>query len=137
MVVCSQSQDGGVTTHSHRPSRHRSPTANTNRAEMDDSAHSYGLDDTPGTAAEADTSDLCYTSLFSNGSTEHVKPDDETDNIDPKISATLEQLSNKIVRVRDLIKTEQKLRDGKRFAFLYDFQLAGTIASLIALLKAK
>ncbi|XP_063910108.1 transmembrane and coiled-coil domains protein 2 isoform X2 [Zophobas morio] len=106
-----KSQDGGVTTHSHRPSRHRSPTANTNRAEMDDSAHSYGLDDTPGTAAEADTSDLCYTSLFSNGSTEHVKPDDETDNIDPKISATLEQLSNKIVRVRDLIKTEQKLRD--------------------------
>ncbi|XP_068918104.1 transmembrane and coiled-coil domains protein 2 isoform X7 [Tenebrio molitor] len=106
-----KSQDGGVTTHSHRPSRHRSPTTSTNRTDMEDAAaHSFNLDDTTGTA-ETDNSDLCYTSYYSNGSTEHVKQDDETDNIDPKISATLEQLSNKIVRVRDLIKTEQKMRD--------------------------
>lgn len=76
---------------------------------MEDGSHVY-LDDS--TAVEADNSDI-YSSFFSNGSTEHVKQDDETDNIDPKISATLEQLSNKIIRVRDLIKTEQKLRDGK------------------------
>jgi hypothetical protein len=112
-VVPFQSQDGGVTTHSHRPSRHRSPTTSTNRTDMEDAAaHSFNLDDTTGTA-ETDNSDLCYTSYYSNGSTEHVKQDDETDNIDPKISATLEQLSNKIVRVRDLIKTEQKMRDGE------------------------
>jgi hypothetical protein len=112
-VVLFQSQDGGVTTHSHRPSRHRSPTTSTNRTDMEDAAaHSFNLDDTTGTA-ETDNSDLCYTSYYSNGSTEHVKQDDETDNIDPKISATLEQLSNKIVRVRDLIKTEQKMRDGE------------------------
>lgn len=77
---------------------------------MEDLGLSYNLDETSG---EGDNSDICYSSFFSNGSTEHVKHDDETDNIDPKISATLEQFSNKIVRVRDLIKTEQKLRDGK------------------------
>ncbi|XP_044270400.1 transmembrane and coiled-coil domains protein 2 isoform X3 [Tribolium madens] len=103
-----KSQDGGVTTHSHRPSRHRSPTTSTNRTDMEDGSHVYLDDSGP---AEADNSDICYTSFFSNGSSEHVKQDDETDNIDPKISATLEQLSNKIIRVRDLIKTEQKMRD--------------------------
>ncbi|EFA00671.2 Transmembrane and coiled-coil domains protein 2-like Protein [Tribolium castaneum] len=75
---------------------------------MEDGSHVYLDDSGP---AEADNSDICYTSFFSNGSSEHVKQDDETDNIDPKISATLEQLSNKIIRVRDLIKTEQKMRD--------------------------
>nr|XP_015833376.1 PREDICTED: transmembrane and coiled-coil domains protein 2 isoform X5 [Tribolium castaneum] len=103
-----KSQDGGVTHSSHRPSRHRSPTTSTNRTDMEDGSHVYLDDSGP---AEADNSDICYTSFFSNGSSEHVKQDDETDNIDPKISATLEQLSNKIIRVRDLIKTEQKMRD--------------------------
>lgn len=110
-----QSHDGGV-THSHRTSRHRSPTAASHRPDPDDSMHLHtkdNLDDTGGTA-EADTSDVGYTSSFlSNGSSEHVKPDYEADTVDAKTTAILDHLNNKIVRVKDLIRTEQKLRDGK------------------------
>lgn len=74
------------------------------------------LDDTGGTV-EADTSDVGYTSSFlSNGSSEHVKPDYESDGLDRKTSVILEHVNNKIVRVKDLIRTEQKLRDGKLIA---------------------
>ncbi|KAJ8924707.1 hypothetical protein NQ315_000858 [Exocentrus adspersus] len=105
-----KSQDGG-TTHTHKSSRHRSPTASVNRAiEMDDSTQSSNLDDT-GPPVESDTSDFYYPSSFlSNGSSE-LKQDDEADGIDPKTNAVLEHLGNKIIRVRDLIRTEQKLRD--------------------------
>lgn len=108
-----QSQDGTIATSSHRPSRHKSPTASSNRTtDMDDSLLGSNLDDSG--QLEVDQTDQCYisSSFLSNGSSEHVKPDDEVDIIDPKTSAVLEHLSNKIVRVRDLIKTEQKLRDG-------------------------
>ncbi|KAJ8948980.1 hypothetical protein NQ318_023004 [Aromia moschata] len=103
------SQDGGVLA--HKSIRHRSPTTSVNRTvDMDDSTQGNSLDDT-GATGEADTSDLCYPSSFlSNGSSE-LKQDDETDGIDPKTNAILEHLGNKIVRVRDLIRTEQKLRD--------------------------
>lgn len=111
----------GTSSSSHsRPSRHKSPTSTSTATtagranpptEMDDSTQSW--DDSnigPGDGG-ADTSELYYASFLSNGSSEHVKQEDETDNIDPKTNAVLEQLSNKITRVRDLIKTEQKLRD--------------------------
>lgn len=61
---------------------------------------------------DPDVSDLYPASFISNGS-EDAK--DETDTallMDSKTSAVLEKLGNKIVRVRDLIRTEQKLRDG-------------------------
>lgn len=61
---------------------------------------------------DPDVSDLYPASFISNGS-EDVK--DETDTgllMDSKTSAVLEKLGNKIVRVRDLIRLEQKLRDG-------------------------
>lgn len=81
---------------------------------MDDStfAHKDNLEDSA--TGDADTSDILYTSSFlSNGSTDQQqKPEDETDCLDPKTSAILDHLGNKIIRVRDLIKTEQKLRDG-------------------------
>lgn len=79
---------------------------------MDDSGHKDNLDESGlGDTTAADTSNLCFTSSFvSNGSTEHVKAEDEPD---ARTNAVLEQLGNKIVRVRDLIRTEQKLRDGK------------------------
>ncbi|XP_018570701.1 transmembrane and coiled-coil domains protein 2 isoform X3 [Anoplophora glabripennis] len=105
-----KSQDGG-TAYTHKASRHRSPTTSLNRtADMDDSTQSSNLDDT-GPPVEGDTSDLYYPSSFlSNGSSE-LKQDDEADGMDPKTNAVLEHLGNKIVRVRDLIRTEQKLRD--------------------------
>lgn len=84
---------------------------------MDDGGgHSHRIidnsDDTTGLSGDvADTSNLCLQSSFvSNGSTEHVKTEDEPP--DARTNAILEQLGNKIVRVRDLIRTEQKLRDG-------------------------
>lgn len=87
---------------------------------MDDSnlAHKDNLEDSG--AGETDTSDILYTSSFlSNGSTaDQHKQEDETDCLDPKTNAILDHLSNKIIRVRDLIKTEQKLRDGIDFVVL-------------------
>lgn len=80
---------------------------------MDDSnlAHKDHLEESA--TGDTDTSDILYTSSFlSNGSADQTKHDDETDGLDPKTNAILDHLSNKIVRVRDLIKTEQKLRDG-------------------------
>lgn len=80
---------------------------------MDDSilAHKDNLEDS--VVGEADTSDTLYTSSFlSNGSTDQQKQDDETDCLDAKTNAILDHLGSKIIRVRDLIKTEQKLRDG-------------------------
>ncbi|KAJ8931243.1 hypothetical protein NQ314_015870 [Rhamnusium bicolor] len=109
MLSLFQSQDGG-TSHTQK-TRHRSPTTSANRTiDMDDSTQACSLDDT-GPPTEADASDLCYPSSFlSNGSSE-LKQDDEADGVDPKTNAILEHLGNKIVRVRDLIRTEQKLRD--------------------------
>lgn len=85
---------------------------------MDDSLHShsrggdFNLDDTG--LLDADVSDIVSQGLYmSNGSSEHVKQDDESDGLSARTTAVLEHLGNKISRVRDLIKTEQKLRDGK------------------------
>lgn len=49
---------------------------------------------------------------MSNGSNE-LKQEDDTDGLDPKTNAIVEHLGTKIIRVKDLIRTEQKLRDGK------------------------
>ncbi|ERL86909.1 hypothetical protein D910_04312 [Dendroctonus ponderosae] len=98
-----------------RPSRHKSPTQLTkshghehiqSQSLLEDSAaHLVNLSQDP------DVSDLYPSSFISNGSTE--TKDDETDCglLDSKTSAVLEHLGNKIVRVRDLIRTEQKMRD--------------------------
>ncbi|KRT82984.1 hypothetical protein AMK59_4885, partial [Oryctes borbonicus] len=103
-----QSQDGLVT----RPSsnRHRSPTTSTSiRPEMEESVNlSHVLDETGPT--EGDTSEVCYPHSFvSNGSSEHVKNEDEADGSRP--NPVIEQLESKIIRTKDLIRTEQKLRD--------------------------
>lgn len=80
---------------------------------MDDSALSHKDNPDDSAIGEADTSDTLYTSSFlSNGSTDQTKQEDEPDCLDPKTNAILDHLGNKIIRVRDLIKTEQKLRDG-------------------------
>lgn len=82
---------------------------------MDDSGLSH-KDNNPDESAtgEADTSDAAYTSSFlSNGSADQSRQEDEPDGLDPKTSAILDHLGKKIIRVRDLIKTEQKLRDGQ------------------------
>lgn len=80
---------------------------------MDDSTLSHKDNPDDSAIGEADTSDAVYTSSFlSNGSSDQTKQEDETDCLDPKTSAILDHLGNKIIRVRDLIKTEQKLRDG-------------------------
>ncbi|XP_065161691.1 transmembrane and coiled-coil domains protein 2 isoform X3 [Atheta coriaria] len=106
----------------HHHHRHRSPGAPTSSttvsrivADMDDS---HNLDDSSAQLEAADTSDLAYPSSFiSNGSSEHVKPEDEADAMgggaagNTRTNATIEHLGNKIIRVRDLIRTEQKLRD--------------------------
>ncbi|KAK9745867.1 GSKIP domain [Popillia japonica] len=102
-----KSQDGLVS----RPisNRHRSPTASTStRPEMEESGNlSHTLDEIG--PAEGDTSEVYYPHSFvSNGSTEHVK-EDETDGSRP--NPVIEQLESKIVRTKDLIRTEQKLRD--------------------------
>lgn len=110
-----QSQDGVSHTHRSSSHRHRSPTTSSHKTEMDDSTISHRADNLDDTGLlEGDTSDICYhTSLISNGSSEHVKPEDEADSVNARTTAVLDHLSNKISRVRDLIKTEQKLRDGK------------------------
>lgn len=102
-----KSQDG-VT---HRSStRHRSPTSNSHKTEMDDSVHLIQDDST---AAEADESDICFaTSFLSNGSSEHVLQYDESDGTaNTRTSTAIEHLNNKIKRTRDCIRLEQMLRD--------------------------
>lgn len=101
-------------THSHRPSRHRSPTASTCKTDMDDTTTSHKDNAEESALGEPDISDPLYSSSFlSNGGTDQTKQEDEADGLDPKTSAVLDHLGSKIVRVRDLIKTEQKLRDGQ------------------------
>ncbi|XP_060535727.1 transmembrane and coiled-coil domains protein 2 isoform X2 [Cylas formicarius] len=101
-----KSHEGGA-HHHHHHRRHRSPTSQ-GRGTMEAAPASD-----PGAADDsthdADASDLYAASFASNGSGK----DDETDYniLDAKTSAVLEHLGNKIVRVRDLIRTEQKLRD--------------------------
>uniref|UniRef100_A0A6P7H1S5 Transmembrane and coiled-coil domains protein 2-like n=1 Tax=Diabrotica virgifera virgifera TaxID=50390 RepID=A0A6P7H1S5_DIAVI len=126
--VLFQSHDGigGGGIPPQRPSRqHRSPTSSLNRSggptvttavtttgDLDDSLNQvYLLDDSGGGALmqEYDPSDY-PSSFMSNGSNE-LKQEDDTDSLDPKTNAILEQLGTKIIRVKDLIRTEQKLRD--------------------------
>uniref|UniRef100_A0AAR5Q5Y1 Transmembrane and coiled-coil domains protein 2 n=2 Tax=Dendroctonus ponderosae TaxID=77166 RepID=A0AAR5Q5Y1_DENPD len=115
-VDSAKSHEGATMSMSHsRPSRHKSPTQLTkshghehiqSQSLLEDSAaHLVNLSQDP------DVSDLYPSSFISNGSTE--TKDDETDCglLDSKTSAVLEHLGNKIVRVRDLIRTEQKMRD--------------------------
>ncbi|XP_072398432.1 transmembrane and coiled-coil domains protein 2 isoform X2 [Diabrotica undecimpunctata] len=127
-VDSSKSHDGivGGGIPPQRPSRqHRSPTSSLNRSagpnvttavtttgDLDDSLNQvYLLDDSGGGALmqEYDPSDY-PSSFMSNGSNE-LKQEDDTDSLDPKTNAILEQLGTKIIRVKDLIRTEQKLRD--------------------------
>ncbi|XP_056638230.1 transmembrane and coiled-coil domains protein 2 isoform X2 [Diorhabda carinulata] len=122
-----KSHDGiGSGIQPQRPARqHRSPTASLNRTgppggttavlpggDMDDSVNQvYLLDDSGGgnLMQEYDPSDY-PPSYMSNGSNE-LKTEDDTDSLDPKTNAILEQLGTKIIRVKDLIRMEQKLRD--------------------------
>ncbi|XP_076272483.1 transmembrane and coiled-coil domain 2 protein Dmtn isoform X9 [Rhynchophorus ferrugineus] len=110
-----KSQEAGQVPHS-RSSRHKSPTqlARSHAKDHDSSAF---LDDSVGQIANASSQDMevsqTYPSSYiSNGSGGEAK-EDEADgaNLDSKTSLILEHLGNKIVRVRDLIKMEQKLRD--------------------------
>lgn len=80
---------------------------------MEDSTLSHKCENADDSClGDMDTSDLCFTSSFvSNGSSEHVKTEDEPD---ARTNAVLENLGQKMVRVREMIKTEQKLRDGKK-----------------------
>lgn len=112
-------------SHTHKSQhRHRSPTAATHKTtEMDDSMHSHkigdNLEDSSG-LLEVDTSDFCYpSSCISNGSSEIAKQEDEGDGMDAKTTAVLDRLNNKIGRVRDLIKTEQKLKEGQFLLCLF------------------
>lgn len=71
---------------------------------------SHTLDETG--PIEGDSSEVCYPhSFISNGSTELVKNEDDADGSRP--NPVIEQLEHKITRTKDLIRTEQKLRDGK------------------------
>lgn len=106
-----QSHDGGSNQY-QRPSRHKSPTTSLNRTTDLEDSNQYVLDDSAN-VGEADVSDFCYPhSYLSNGSSE-LKHEDEGDGLNPKTNAIIEHLGNKIIRVRDLIRTEQKMRDGK------------------------
>nr|CAI5834773.1 unnamed protein product [Callosobruchus analis] len=105
-VDSAKSQDAG-----QRQAKHRSPTTSLNRTtDLDDSNQIVYMDES-GNLTELDVSDVyCPGSFISNGSSD-ARHDDETDCMDPKTNAILEHLGNKIIRVRDLIRTEQKLRD--------------------------
>ena len=94
--------------------RHQSPTApgitRTSREMEDTSAVSSSVLEDSGNA-EGDVSDTYYPSSFiSNGSSEHVKNECETDsgNVNPLV----EKLESKIERTKNRIRTEQRLRDG-------------------------
>ncbi|XP_044767064.1 transmembrane and coiled-coil domains protein 2 isoform X2 [Coccinella septempunctata] len=106
-----QSDDARLASQSYKIGRHKSPT--TSKNEMNDSsAHLHHLDDS-GPIGGEDATDLggCP-SYISNGSSEQMKQDDDGDYaMDARTSALLEQLGTKIVKTRDLMKMEQKLRD--------------------------
>ncbi|KAG5886469.1 hypothetical protein JTB14_012880 [Gonioctena quinquepunctata] len=104
-VESTKSQDG---TSQQKSSKHRSPTSSLNRtADPEDMNMASILDET----GNIDFDPLDYPSSFlSNGSSD-LKADDDTDSVDPKTNAIIEHLGNKIIRVKDLIRTEQKLRD--------------------------
>ncbi|XP_019871661.2 transmembrane and coiled-coil domains protein 2 isoform X4 [Aethina tumida] len=137
-VESAKSQDGGGVSYAHRTSRHRSPTTSSSRTgppDPDDSTTSVaasataavamsasGLDDSLAIALAADTSasgclttadHLEHSSFLSNGSSEHGRQatDDEVDRVDIKTNTVLDQLKEKMNRVKNLMKTEQKLRD--------------------------
>ncbi|KAL1517742.1 hypothetical protein ABEB36_001473 [Hypothenemus hampei] len=117
-VESTKSHEGGTSSHHSRPSRHKSPTHLSKGHTHEHSLlqDSSLLDDSAALLAnisqDPDVSDLYPSSFFSNGSGGETK-EDETDcgTLDSKTSAVLEHLGSKIVRVRDLIRTEQKLRD--------------------------
>ncbi|XP_066249910.1 transmembrane and coiled-coil domains protein 2 isoform X1 [Euwallacea similis] len=100
-------------SHEGRPSRHKSPTQLA-KSHLDHD--STALDDSTALLAnvsqDPDVLDLYQASFISNGSGE-IKEDESDFGVlmDAKTSAVLERLGSKIVRVRDLIKMEQKLRD--------------------------
>ncbi|KAK9885942.1 hypothetical protein WA026_013818 [Henosepilachna vigintioctopunctata] len=111
-----QSDDGKITSHSYKIGRHKSPTAS--KSDMDDSAgHLHHTEDSALVVGIGDglqdTPDFggCP-SYVSNGSSEQMKQDDESDYfIDARTTAMMEQLGTKIIKTRDLMKVEQKLRD--------------------------
>ncbi|XP_022915676.1 transmembrane and coiled-coil domains protein 2 isoform X4 [Onthophagus taurus] len=114
--VMTQQQQQQASSSATRTSRHRSPAA-PKSSDMDDSTTlSHALDDSC-PLTEGDTSDICYPPSFvSNGSSEHApRPEDDsvTDSAgnSTRINPVIEQLEHKIIRTKDLIRTEQKLRD--------------------------
>lgn len=97
-------------THMQR-SRHRSPTTSLNRTtDLDDSNQDSALDGS-GNIEEADVSDLHYSSSHLSNGNSDIKHEEEIEGLDPKRHAIVEQLRTKITRVRDTIRTEQKMRD--------------------------
>lgn len=104
----SKSIDEGI-TQMHR-SRHRSPTTSLNKTDVDDSNQESVLDGS-GNIEEGDVTDLNYSSSHLSNGNSDIKHEDELEGLDPKRHAILEQLRTKITRVRDTIRTEQKLRD--------------------------
>lgn len=50
-------------------------------------------------------------SFLSNGSSELIT--DDVDSSGARVRQAIEQISNKITKTRELIRTEQKTRDGK------------------------
>ncbi|CAH1123198.1 unnamed protein product [Ceutorhynchus assimilis] len=119
-VDSTKSHEGAASSHS-RPSRHKSPNQLTKSHPHQDynpsSQDNSLLDDSAGLLAnisqDPDVSDLYPSSFFSNGSGGEANKEDDTDCgvMDAKTSAVLEHLCSKIIRVRDLIRTEQKMRD--------------------------
>lgn len=122
-------QDAAPAHGAHRAARHKSPTGAivaTSRADLSsqsgaaeeslNSSSACGEDVATG-AEYADQSDVGeHPSNVSNGSSErvlkHSANEDESDFCaDSRTAAMLEQLGTKIVKTRDLMKIEQKLRD--------------------------
>lgn len=106
----SKSQDEGSITQMQR-SRHRSPTSSLNRTTDFDDSTQESLLDGVSHIDEGDTTDLHHSSSHLSNGNSDVKHEDEYEGLDPKIHAIVEQLRTKITRVRDTIRTEQKLRD--------------------------
>lgn len=106
----SKSQDEGITQ--IQRSRHRSPTTSLNRTtDLDDSNQDSVLESSGGNVEEGEASDLHYSSSHISNGNSDIKHEDEIEGLDPKRHAIVEQLKSKITRVRDTIRTEQKLRD--------------------------
>lgn len=77
----------------------------------------HSEDATPNVTTELVQDDeVCFSSFLSNGSSEHVTGYDESDaSTTAKAVAAIEHLNKKILRVRDSIRIEQTMRDGKIF----------------------